>query len=261
MKMIFDPGFDIRPVCDPMGFEYGGGIFGPPVENRSLDAIRGSLRDPDAEGPPVVYSIAMDVGKNKDRADLVARHLLYGVVMYAAGRLGDEPIRSQGHIHKVSPLSGMSTPEVYEIWAGRAVIYMQESGDDDPGRCFAVEAGTGEVVVVPPGWTHATVSADADTPLVFGAWCDRAYGFEYDKVRRHRGIAWFPVFDACGKLTWERNPEYRESVLTRKSPADYSRLGIRKGEPIYTTYENNPETFMYVPHPDLKKDVWTDFVP
>ena len=34
------PGFDIRPTENPMGFAYGPGVFGPEVENRSLDAIR-----------------------------------------------------------------------------------------------------------------------------------------------------------------------------------------------------------------------------
>ena len=259
--MKFGPGFDIKPEYDPMGFVYGADCFGPRVENRMLDAIRGSLRDPSCEGPGVVYSIAMDVGKTKDRGDLIARHLLYGVVMYAAGKLGREPIRSQGHIHKISPLSNASTPEIYEIWEGRGIIYMQENGGVDPGRCFAVEAGPGQVVVVPPGWTHATISGDPDHPLVFGAWCDREYGFEYDKVRERKGIAWFPLFDAAGNIEWERNTEYAKSILTVKQPEDYPALGIVSGEPIYSTYERAPETFMYVPHPQLKQDIWASFVP
>ncbi len=259
--MNFKPGFDITPIYQPMGFRYGDGCFGPEVENRSLDAIRASLRDPDCDGPAVVYSIAMDVGKRIHRPILEKIHLLYGVVMYAAGRLGDEPIRSQGHIHKRSPLSHISTPEIYEIWEGEGIIYMQESGDDDPGRCFAVHAKAGEVVVVPPGWTHATISADPATPLIFGAWCDRAYGFEYEKVREHKGIAWFPLFDADGKLTWEANPHYAKSELICKSPNPYPKLGIVPGEAIYSTFERNPDTFLYVPQPQIKNEVWQNFIP
>lgn len=62
--MPFNPEFDIRPTTDPMGFEYGEGIFGPKVENRTLDSIRKSLRNPECSGPDPVYSIAMDVGKH-----------------------------------------------------------------------------------------------------------------------------------------------------------------------------------------------------
>jgi glucose-6-phosphate isomerase len=62
-KMSFDPGIAIRPLTDPLGFVYGDGCFGPVVENRKLDDIRKSLHDPDCDGPEIVYSIAMDVGK------------------------------------------------------------------------------------------------------------------------------------------------------------------------------------------------------
>jgi len=50
-----------------MGFEYAEDVFGPEAENRTLDSIRKSLRDPDCTGPETVYSVAMDVGKKKHR--------------------------------------------------------------------------------------------------------------------------------------------------------------------------------------------------
>ncbi|HBL77463.1 MAG: glucose-6-phosphate isomerase [Bacteroidetes bacterium GWF2_42_66] len=259
--MEFNPGFDIKPTVNPMGFLYGNDVFGPQVENRRLDDIRKSLRNPGCEGPETVYSIAMDVGKKEHLKRLEKLHLLFGVVTYAAGRLGDEPVRSQGHIHKVSPLSGWSTPEVYEIWSGRAIIYMQETAKDNPGHCFAVEAGPGEVVVVPPYWAHVTVSADAEQPLTFGAWCDRAYGFQYDDVRAHNGLAWFPIIQEDGTIGWLQNPAYNEGALQIKSPSDYSLLGIEKGKPIYTQFEEDESRFLFVPHPALKRTEWKSFIP
>ena len=103
---VFDKGIDITPVQSPMGFTYGAGVFGPEVEIRRLEDIRASLRDPQCKGPEQVYSIAMDVGKEEHRALLNKLHLLFGVVTYSAGKLGQEPVRSQGHIHKISPYSG-----------------------------------------------------------------------------------------------------------------------------------------------------------
>jgi glucose-6-phosphate isomerase, archaeal len=259
--MKFYPGFNIEPIVNPMGFSYGADVFGPKVENRRLDAIRKSLLNPDCQGPEIVYSIAMDVGKKQHLEVLNKLHLLFGVVTYAAGMLGKEPVRSQGHVHKVSPLSGWSTPEVYEIWSGKAIIYMQETAKNDPGRCFAIEAGPGEVVVVPPFWAHATISADPGQPLTFGAWCDRAYGFEYDDVRAHKGLAWFPLLEKNREIKWVRNPEYKKRELFLKIPADYSFLGIGKGKPIYTQFEENNDTFLFVPHPKLKGPEWNDFIP
>lgn len=259
--MQFNPGIDIEPTGNPIGFIYGNDVFGPEVEIRTLNDIRMSLRDPASKGPEEVYSIAMDVGKIKHKEILEKYHLLFGVVTYASGRLGDEPIRSQGHIHSISPYCNMSTPEVYEIWKGKAIIYMQESAKDDPGRCYAVEAKPGEIVIVPPGWAHATISADPDQPLTFGAWCDREFSFEYEDVRAHKGLAWFPVLDANGTMLWQRNQNYIATNLIIKKPGCYKNLGIEKGKSIYQLFEENIERFLYVPNPQLKSEVWENYIP
>jgi glucose-6-phosphate isomerase len=261
INMKFNPGFDINPTTQPMGFKYGYHVFGPIVENRSLDSIRKSLLNPDSEGPDPVYAIAMDVGRIEHLPLLKELRLLYGAVTYAAGRLGDEPVRSQGHIHKISPISGWSTPEVYEIWSGKAIIYMQETAEDQPGRCFAVVANPGDVVIVPPNWAHATISADAEQPLTFGAWCDRDYGFEYDAVRAHKGLAWFPVIAPSKEIEWKKNVHYLECELIVKSPENYLQLGLEPGKPIYTQFQENPLRFGFVPRPQRVKEVWNNFIP
>lgn len=259
--MKFDPGFDIKPQYNPLGFNYGDGVFGPEVENRRLDDIRKSLLDPECMGPDIVYSIAMDVGCEKDRNDILSRNLLYGAVTYAAGRLGNEPVRSQGHIHAVSRSCGSSTPEVYEIWSGEAIIYMQESAKDDPGRCFAVHAKPGEVVVVPPYWAHCTISANKDMPLTFGAWCVRDYGFEYDDVRQHGGLAWFPILEDNGQIKWIKNSKYNKCEITLKDAREYAELSIEKQVPIYSQFQEDPDKFLFVSKPDIVKDIWNKFIP
>lgn len=259
--MKYNPGFNIKPLVNPMGFEYGEGCFGPTVENRTLDSIRKSLHDPDCKGPDIVYAIAMDVGKNKHRQYLEENNLLFGVVTYAAGRLGNEPARSQGHIHKKARNNKLSPPEIYEIWTGKAIIYMQETDQDNPGRCFAVEAGPGEVVVVPPDWAHATISADSEVPLTFGAWCDRNYGFEYDGVRAHKGLAWFPLYNQSGTIEWKANENYLKSQLIQKRPDLHPELGLTPGVPIYEIFEKHLELFLYVANPELMSKAWENFIP
>ena len=258
--MTYDPGFAIHALADPLGFQYGEGVFGPEVENRTLDSIRKSLRDPNATGPEIVYSIAMDVGKQDDVQQMLARNLLFGAVTYSKGRIGDEPVRSQGHIHAVSPSCQSSTCEVYEIWDGAAYIYMQESADDDPGRCFAVRAQPGDVVIVPPGWAHCTIVGDIRKNMSFGAWCVRDYGFDYDGVRAHGGVAWFPRVDANGAISFERNERYpvaRRCVV--KTPRAYTEFGIEKGKPIYRQFEEEPDRFLFVSKPGLVD--WNGFEP
>jgi glucose-6-phosphate isomerase len=257
----FSPGLNIQPLEQPLGFAYGEDCFGPRTELRTLDSIRKSLLDPDADGPETVYAIAMDAGKKIHRELLNRLHLLYGVVTYAAGTIGKEPVRSQGHIHVRSAFAnGFSTPEVYEIWQGEAIVYMQESAGDHPGRCIAVHGYPGDVIIVPPGWVHATISARPDSPLTFGAWCDRNYGFEYDGVRAHRGIAWFPLVSSDDGIEWIRNKHYHDSSLTVRQAREYPELNIQKGMSVYTRFENDPDCFLFVTRPDLFADIWSTFM-
>jgi len=138
---------------------------------------------------------------------------------------------------------------------------MQETDRDDPRRCFAITAGAGEVVIVPPGWAHATISADPSCPLVFGAWCDRAYGFVYDGVRGHGGLAHFPLLSETGELQWAANPGYRARRLECRGPRAYPEFGLESGAPIYTQYARDPARFDWVPNPEIKAALWNDFVP
>lgn len=262
--MAFDPGFGIRSTRDPLGFAFDADTAGPVVEKRRLEDIRRSLMQPDCDGPDVVYAIAMDTGKRADMPRMIERNLLFGAVTYAVGRLGREPIRSQGHIHAVSRSCGRSTCELYEIWEGSACIYMQETADDDPGRCFAVLAGPGDVVLVPPGWAHCTISADPGEQLTFGAWCVRDYGFEYAQVRAHGGLAWFPVM--TDRIEFEPNGRYRSRPCVIKSPRRYEEFGIETGKPIYAQFQENPDRLLFVSRPQLAADArgrskWDGFVP
>ena len=256
----FNPGLEVEFFNDPMGFRYGPSIFGPKPEYRSLDAIRLSLRDPNCQGPDPVYAIAMDVGRQDDIDELKKRMLLFGIVMYAGGRLGDEPVRSQGHVHAVSPHSGWSAPELFEIWEGKAIIYAQENSGDDPGRCFVIEASPGDKVVMPPAWSHYAANADTYSPLVFGAWCDRQYGFDYTAMRAHRGLAWFPRI-LEGEIRWEANPNYLASKLQRKKARAYPELGLSSERPIYEALRGDPESIQWVSDPAKLREMWPRFEP
>lgn len=256
----FDPGLDVTVRAGELDFDYGPEVKGPVAEMRRLDAIRASLRDPECEGPDPVYGIAMDVCRLTDAADLERRYLLFGVVAYAAGRLGDEPVRSQGHVHASAPHSGWSTPELFEIWEGRAIIYAQEFAEDAPGRCIAVEAGPGDQVVAPPGWAHCVINADENARMVFGAWCERQYGFLYEGVRAHGGLAWFPLLRKGG-IEWQANPRYRKSTLQVRGSRSYPELGLDAKIPIYRQYQQNPEAVQWVSEPARAATLWKTLEP
>jgi len=258
--MAFDPKLGVHCSTD-LHFTYDEDVFGPEPEFRRLDAIRPSLRNPNCKGPDPVYSIVMDVGRKVDLDQLKSRMVLFGVVAYASGRLGDEPVRSQGHIHAIAPNCGWSTPELFEIWEGRAIIYAQERATDDPGRCFAVTANPGDKVVVPPEWAHCVINADPELRLIFGAWCNRHYGFVYNQIRARGGLAWFPVLDGRQNICWEPNPRYRKSEISVRAARMYPELGLIDEEPIYEEFVTDPDSIQWISQPARVEEVWCDFEP
>ena len=107
--MKLNTGMNLSADLDKLEFIYGEDTTGPLTEKRRLDEIRVSLRDPNADGPSIVYAVAMDVAKKKHVQDLINRNLLYGAMIFEKGIIGEEPIRSQGHIHAVSVSCNAST--------------------------------------------------------------------------------------------------------------------------------------------------------
>lgn len=243
-------------------FRYAEGVSGPPAEVRGLEDIRDAFRDPTATGPDWLYAIAMDVYRMEHRTILEEAMILLGVVAYNRGRVGYEPVRSQGHVHRVSSHSGWSPPEIFEIWQGRAIVVMQETAEADAGTCYAVTAGPGDKVIVPPGWPHMVANASVDETMVFGAVCDRAYdGFEYDRLRIRGGLAYLPVFDASGVIHWQRNENYRSARLVEKRPSLYAGCTALPDGSAYRTMCEDPGRFACVPWPGRCREAWEQFVP
>ena len=159
-------------------------------------------------------------------------------------------------------------PQIYvdgfpgQAWKGYGGLrdYLNQLRGDIPGRCFAVEAGPGEVVLVPPGWAHCTISVDSSQPLAFGAWCVREYGFAYEVVRSHGGLAYFPIWRE-DQLEFVKNPRYGESQFIHKSPRKYKEFQIQEGVPIYTQFEQSPQKFRFIVHPEEYESLWQEFIP
>ncbi|MBL1229728.1 glucose-6-phosphate isomerase [Enterococcus sp. BWB1-3] len=256
--MSFNSGLNIWLNEAELKLEFGEGLFYPErAEKRHLNDIRSSLLNKHAEGPEVLYTIAMDVGKEGHYKDLKKRNLLYGIVAYNDGLIGNELVRSQGHIHAVSPSCQSSTPEVYEILQGQAYIYMQEFVGEVPGHCIAIAAKQGDIVIVPPNWAHYTVNASIDEKMLFGAWCIRDYAFEYKEIREKQGLAFYPVMEN-NQVKWLKNNHYREAKLIEKTTRLYPEFGLSK-ENIYVQYEKQPSLFEFVTKPLNYRHLWENF--
>ncbi len=212
-------GLDMAIHQRPLGFSYGNDVTGPMPEIRRLDQIRASLRDPHCEGPEEVYAIAMDVARMQDREELKKRMLLFGVVTYAAGRLG----KNRFAVRDMSIASASTA-------AGRRRSCMKSGRGKPLSTCKSTWRTTPDAALrSSPGrekryWYRPAGAChhfgEPDEPLTFGAWCDREYGFEYDAVRARKGLARYPPLQD-EQIIWLHNSHYIPGRLQAITPAVY----------------------------------------
>lgn len=105
------------------------------------------------------------------------------------------------------------------------------------------------------------VNANLNSKLIFGAWCDRQYGFDYTQMRAHHGLAWFPLIDTDGGIRWEANPNYLPSELQKKKARAYTELGLSSDIPIYEYLRRDPEAIQWVSDPAKLSRWWPEFEP
>lgn len=236
-----------------LALEFSAGILHPAGEVRYLEQVRPMLEDVQARGPEHLYTIYMDIARQQDMAALQEQGLLYGAVVYNSGTLGQERLRSQGHIHSEKPGTGLRYSEVYEFWTGRGLIYLQKECAPRVSRAFIVPVKAGDKVVIPFGWVHLVVT-QGDEILSFGAWCARENVLEYAALRALGGPAYF--FGADGTL--RKNPRY-ESVaeVQYARPEDFPLLGIPADRPVYTSWLEHPDLYRFMASPELIGDVWS----
>ncbi len=96
--------------------------------------------------------------------------------------------------------------------------------------------------------------------MAFGAWCVRDYGFEYDEVRAHNGLAFYPIVDG-DKIIFKINSNYKYSELIVKKPRIYKEFGLEQSKSIYTQFKENPDKFLFISKPNLAEDKFVNFIP
>jgi glucose-6-phosphate isomerase, archaeal len=247
-------GLDLRLNEADLRLDFGPEVLHPAGEIRHLDQVRASLEDPQATGPDHLYTIYMDIARRDDLDALHAQGLLYGAVIYNAGTIGQERLRSQGHIHSEKPGTGLRYSEVYEFWSGQGLIYLQKECAPQVSEAYLIPVNAGDKVVIPYGWVHLVVTL-GEQVVSFGAWCARANQLEYAALRALGGPAYFVQAD--GSL--RKNPQYqRVAELRYLSPDDLPTLGIPRNRPIYTSWQEQPEIFNFMANPEVTGDLWAN---
>ncbi|MBE3589346.1 MAG: glucose-6-phosphate isomerase [Firmicutes bacterium] len=234
--------------------EFPQGVSVGSVSARRLEEMRPVLADPAADGPEEWYVMYRDVGSADVRRRAGAWRLRYDLTVVRPGVAGRERIKTAGHDHPLKAGTGVTYPEIYQVICGRALYLLQESSPAASGEAgrprevVLVEAGPGDVVVIPPGYGHVTVNA-GDGWLVMCNWVSDGFESLYGPMRAARGAAVYVLDDGLGGWMLSPNPRYG-AVAVRCLRAG-ALPGLDSGAvPVYRALMDSPERFAFLSYPE-----------
>ncbi len=191
---------------------------------------------------PVYWTFA-DVARRDDRARLTAAPVMYDLTFVSPRPLGQERPRTHGHVHGQAGEGGVGFAEVYEVLAGRAGLLAQDlRPGPEASFVLLVEAGVGEVVVLPPGIYHATLNLGSSMLVVADLVC-RSATDEYATLRAAGGMAYGINVD--GQVA--RNPKYLRVPRLQRVSAKAWDASLEGG--LYERFVRDPGDFAWLCDP------------
>lgn len=189
-----------------------------------------------------------------DRDRLLDQGLRYDITVIPPVMLGKEYIKTAGHYHPLPPGSRVSYPEIYEVLEGEALYLLQKK---DLSVVVAVNASTGDKVLVPPDYGHITINRSNKT-LKMANFVARNFSSLYEPYRQKNGGAYFFTKDGFVK-----NPCCPEAAeLARVDAPDNSllrRLSMAKGREMYPLLRE-PGLLDYLVNPELHLELFEGFI-
>lgn len=156
---------------------------------RTIEEMRPLLYNPDCEGSGPLYQMYRDLARTgKERQWLSAHDLRYDITVIPPRILCSEFVKTKGHYHPDNP-AGFGYPEVYEVLAGCAHYLLQKK---DLSDIVLISAGTGEKVIIPPGYGHVTINPSFET-LVMANLVSTAFSSEYREYEVRHGAAYYEL--------------------------------------------------------------------
>jgi glucose-6-phosphate isomerase len=165
---------------------------------RYLDEIREVLYDKlwtkTAKNAPLYY---MYRGVKKKNG------LRYDITVIPPKMLGKELVRTKGN------RNSEGYQELYTVLEGKALFFMQKVKGKIVEDALAVEARSGDWVIVPPGYAIITINP-SDKILKIGNWVSEKTENIYQEIEKMKGACYF--YTQSG---WKKNKNYAKIPTLR----------------------------------------------
>ncbi|MCR4275354.1 MAG: hypothetical protein NUV83_01210 [Candidatus Wolfebacteria bacterium] len=247
-----------------------------PVQKRTLGEAKRFLKDPASKTKiKNLYLMYRSVKLKKDGLVFKKNNATYDITVINPGFLGEEFVKTIGHAHPNKPQTKTTYPEIYEVIKGKALFLFQEISPQinhsvghfgKNARIYLIKAGTGEKVIVPPGFGHVSINIGSE-PLVLSNIQATNFKSDYSFFKKHRGAAYY-ITNNRQLITNNKkikknirinqlNPHKSASFLLEKNPNYKNQINFKIVKPkkifktpLYQAFIKNPKKFEFLRYPE-----------
>lgn len=123
--------------------------------------------------------------------------LRYDITIIPPRLLGKEFAKTKGHEH-----SG-NYGELYITLNGKAIYLLQKYRNNKIEDVYAVKAGKGDIVVIPPKYSHTTINPSSKEKLETANWLDEKSRHIYALIDKKHGACYYYTMEG-----WLKNKNY-----------------------------------------------------
>ncbi len=226
----------------------------PAPDIRDLSELESVLAVPGCAVTGPGYYMYRDIARTpEDRSWLTDAALRFDITVIPPRDLCGEYVKTKGHYHPENP-AGTGYPEIYEVLAGEAHYLIQTR---DLSDVAVIAAGTGDIVVIPPGYGHVTINPSRTAVLQMANRVSRSFQSEYGPFEELHGAAYYEM--AGGEFT--RNRHYPDVPAPRFVKA--GDLPVRKilPAPLYTMVDERADVLGFLNTPEKYRTLFSGAFP
>jgi glucose-6-phosphate isomerase len=221
---------------------------------RRLNELTSVYLDPTAcRGEQVAYEMINGIVAAGDSERLAGLPVRYELTLFAALKIGQEYVKTLGHIHFPEPNSGIDHPEICEVLVGRAHFFFMKLNPDgfSAEDAFYIELSAGQKIIIPPGYNHLTINPGPG-PMLFSDVVARTVRGNYEPMKSAGGAVYLEV-ESGQDAVFIPNPRYHSHpILRRVYPKEFPQLQLGSGEPLYTAFRRTrAEGWEFLWRPEL----------
>jgi glucose-6-phosphate isomerase len=231
-------------TLSPSGISFGKNVCIPEYEVKRYKKFS-TFFNSKFDSNKILYYIYRNCCLEKDVSVFKKHGVRYDLTLLAPGKIGNEPVRTIGHLHNALRKIGRPA-EIYQVIFGSAIFLFHDINTD---HIYTVSRRKGEKIIIPPQCAHITINASLSKPLVVSNIFINNGGHNYDFFKKTHGPAWYPAIKEGDEIYFKKNPRIKRNVALSRKTARPLPFGLNSKTSLYKEFILHTNRFSFLSNP------------